>query len=74
MSIFWMGVAPVAVILIGFILILGVTRGVAYVTEGGKKESIPSSWVTRQVYSGDDTLGHPDLKKMADLKDEKTQE
>ena len=68
MSFFWMGLAPIAVILISFILILGITKGVAYVAEGNKKASTPSTWVVRQVYSGDDSLGHPDLKKISELK------
>jgi hypothetical protein len=69
MSVFWMGLAIFSVILISFIFILGITKGIAFVAGSKKKDSVPSHWIVRQVYSGDDSLGHPDLKKMAELQD-----
>ena len=69
MSVFWMGLAIFAVILISFVFILGITKGIAFVVNSKKKDSAPSHWIVRQVYSGDDSLGHPDLKKMAELQD-----
>jgi len=71
MSVFWMGLAIFLVILVSFIFILGITKGVAFVISGNKKNKLPSHWVVRQVYSGDDTLGHPDLKKISELQENK---
>ena len=69
MSVFWMGLAIFAVILISFVFILGITKGVTFVASGNKKNAVPSNWIVRQVYSGDDSLGHPDLKRMSELQD-----
>ena len=73
MNVLWMGLTIFAVILTSFIVILGITKGVAFVS-GGKKNAFPSHWITRQVYSGDDTLGHPDLKKISELQETKQAE
>ena len=67
MDVFWMGLAIFAVILVSFMLVLGVTKGVSIISNGYKKNVVPSHWIVRQVYSGDDSLGHPDLKKMSEL-------
>ena len=69
MSVFWMGLAIFAVILFSFMFILGITKGLGFMANGGKKNALPAHWIVRQVYSGDDSLGHPDLKKMAELQD-----
>ena len=68
MSVFWMGLAIFAVILISFVFILGITKGVVFMAKGKKEGSVPSHWIVRQVCSGDDSLGHPDLKRMSELK------
>ncbi len=69
MSIFWMGLEIFAVILISFMFILGITKGLSFMAGGMKKNALPAHWIVRQEYSGDDSLGHPDLKKMAELQD-----
>ena len=69
MNVFLMGLTIFSVILVSFILVLGITKGVAFVANSNKKDSIPSTWIVRQVYSGDDSLGHPDLKKMSELQE-----
>lgn len=74
MNVLWMGLTIFAVILTSFIVILGITKGVAFVSGGSKKNALPSHWITRQVYSGDDTLGHPDLKKIAELQEKQEEE
>ncbi|MDH3256358.1 MAG: hypothetical protein OEM27_01975 [Nitrospinota bacterium] len=67
MDIFWMGLIVFGVIVISFFFVFGMTKGVAFVTNGIHKDPVPSSWVSLQVYSGDDCLGHPDLKKISEL-------
>jgi hypothetical protein len=69
MDVLWMGLIIFAVIVASFIITLGLTKGVALATNSGKKDKMPSHWVVRQVYSGDDTLGHPDLKKISELQE-----
>ena len=70
MNVFWMGLTIFAVISVSFFVVFGITKGVAIVTNNKKKDSIPSTWIVRQVYSGDDSLGHPDLKKMSELQED----
>lgn len=69
MDVLWMGLVIFAVIVASFIITLGLTKGVAFVTNSNKKDKHPSHWIVRQVYSGDDTLGHPDLKKISELQE-----
>ena len=71
MDVLWMGMIIFAVIVVSFIVSFGLTKGVALATNSGKKNKMPSHWIVRQVYSGDDTLGHPDLKKMSELQEMK---
>lgn len=70
MDVFWIGLIVVAVIAVSIVVIFGMTKGVAYVTHGSPKDPVQSSWVPRQVYSGDDCLGHPDLKKISELQED----
>ena len=74
MSIFWMGLAISAVILISFILVLGITKGVSLMVQAIRKNAIYSTWVPLQVYSGDDCLGHPDLEKISALREQELKE
>ena len=71
MNIFWMGLAISAVILISFVLVLGITKGVSLMIRANRKNSLYSTWVPLQVYSGDDCLGHPDLEKISRLQERK---
>ena len=71
MDVLWMGLVIFAVIVVSFIITLGLTKGVALATNSNKKGKMPSHWIVRQVNSGDDTLGHPDLKKMSKLQEMK---
>ena len=73
MDVLWMGMIIFAVIVASFVISLGLTKGVALATNSGKKNKMPSHWIVRQVYSGDDTLGHPDLKKISELQEMKEQ-
>ena len=74
MSVFLMGLAIFAVVLITFVLILGITKGVALMANANKKGPIHSPWVPLQVCSGDDSLGHPDLEKISELRENKLME
>ena len=69
MSILWMGLAISAVILISFVLVLGITKGVSLMVQANKKNTMYSTWMPLQVYSGDDSLGHPDLDKISALRE-----
>lgn len=71
MDVLWMGLTIFVIVIVSFVLILGMTKGVAYVTNGAKKDPLSSKWIAMQVYSGDDSLGHPDLKKISELQDDK---
>jgi len=69
MNVLWMGLSIFAVIGISFFLILGVSKGLSVLSRGQRKESLRSSWIPIQVYSGDDALDHPDLKRMIELQE-----
>jgi hypothetical protein len=71
MDVLWMGLTIFVIVIVSFVLILGMTKGVAYVTNGDKKDPLSSKWISMQVYSGDDSLGHPDLKKISELQEDK---
>lgn len=71
MDVLWMGFVIFAVIVVSFIITLGLTKGIALAANKNKKDKMPSHWKVRQVYSGDDTLGHPDLKRMSELREMK---
>jgi len=42
--------------------------------QANKKNTVYSAWVPLQVYSGDDSLGHPDLEKISKLQESKLME
>jgi hypothetical protein len=69
MDVLWIGFIIFAVVVASFMLTLGLTKGVALATNSVKKDKMPSHWIVRQVNSGDDTLGHPDLKKIYELQE-----
>lgn len=69
MDALWMGLIVFAIIIVSFVFVLGMTKGVAFVTHGNPKDPVHSSWIPQQVYSGDDSLGHPDLKKISELQE-----
>jgi hypothetical protein len=48
-------------------------RGIPMV-QANKKNTVYSAWVPLQVYSGDDSLGHPDLEKISKLQESKLME
>jgi len=71
MDVLWMGLAIFAVIVVSVFVALGLSKDVAFATNSSRRDRIPSHWIIRQVNSGDDTLGHPDLKKMSELQEMK---
>ncbi len=64
MEVLWMGLTVFAVICISFLLVMGLVKVLLHIS-GPNKEPVRSHWVPLQVYSGDDALDHPDLKKLA---------
>jgi hypothetical protein len=68
MDVLWIGLSIFAVILTCFFVIMGITKGVFFLLKGHDEGPLRSSWVPLQVYSGDDSLGHPDLKKISELR------
>ena len=73
MSVFWMGLTIFLVVLISFFAIFGIIKGMASLANAGKS-SMHSAWVSPQVCSGDDSLGHPDLKKISELREDELAE
>jgi hypothetical protein len=69
MNVLWIGLSIFAVILVGFFIIMGITKGAFFLLKGQSEGPLRSNWVPLQVYSGDDSLGHPDLKKISELQD-----
>ena len=69
MDILLMGLSIFAVILASFFVIVGINKGAFFLLNRQSRAPLNSSWVPLQVYSGDDSLGHPDLKKISELKD-----
>ncbi len=67
MTVLWIGLSIFAVIVTGFFIIMGITKGVLFFLNGQGTGPLRSSWVPMQVYSGDDSLGHPDLQKISEL-------
>jgi len=68
MSVLWIGLSIFAVILTGFFIIMGITKGAFFFLKGKSEGPLRSNWVPVQVYSGDDSLGHPDLQKISELR------
>jgi len=69
MNVLWIGLGIFAVILISFFIIMGITKGAFFLLKGQSEGPLHSSWVPLQVYSGDDSLGHPDLQKISELQE-----
>ena len=69
MDVLLMGLSIFAVILASFFVIAGIIKGAFFLLKGQSDGPLRSNWVPLQVYSGDDSLGHPDLKKISELQD-----
>ncbi len=69
MNVLWIGLSIFAVILASFFIVMAVTKGAFFLIKGQSADPMRSNWVPAQVYSGDDSLGHPDLKKISELQD-----
>ena len=69
MNVLWMGLSIFAVIFTSIFLILGMSKGFNFLSRGRRKEPLRSSWIPVQIYSGDDALDHPDLKKMVEFQE-----
>ena len=67
MSILWMGLSLLAVILTSYFIIMAVTKRAFLLLKGQKEGPLHSNWIPLQVYSGEDSLDHPDLKKIFEL-------
>lgn len=70
MEVLWMGLSIFGVILISFILVMGLAKGVTKMNRSSGKGSFRSKWLPIQVYSGDDVLDHPDLKRLSEVQTE----
>ena len=69
MNVLWIGLSIFAVILVSFFFVLAVTKGAFFLLKGKGENPLHSNWVPLQVYSGDDSLGHPDLQKISELQE-----
>ena len=69
MTVLWIGLSIFAVIVTGFFIIMGITRWAFFLLNRQGTGPLRSSWVPVQVYSGDDSLGHPDLQKISELQE-----
>ena len=69
MEVLWMGLTVFAVICVSFLLVIGLVKVMLRIS-GPNKGTVRSHWVPLQVYSGDDALDHPDLKKISELQAE----
>lgn len=67
MNVLLIGFSIFVFILISFFIIKGITKGATFLLKGQNTGPLRSSWVPLQVYSGDDSLGHPDLQKISEL-------
>jgi hypothetical protein len=63
----WIGLSALAVILISFLAIRAVTKKAFHLIKGENEGSLNSKWMPLQVYSGEDSLDHPDLKRMLEI-------
>ena len=70
MNVFWIGLSLFIVILVIFFIIMAITKGAFFLLKGQTEGPLHSEWVSGQVYSGDDSLGHPDLRKMTELQND----
>jgi len=71
MNVFWIGLSIATVISASFFIIMAITKGAFFLLKGQSKGLLRSSWIPLQDYSGDDSLDHPDLKRMSELQDNK---
>lgn len=69
MNVFWIGLSLFAIILVSFFIILALTKGAFHLLKGTNEGPVQSNWIPLHIYSGDDALNHPDLKKLSDLQD-----
>lgn len=70
MEVLWMGLSIFGVILTSFILVMGLAKGVTRMSRNSAKGSFRSKWLPIQIYSGDDVLDHPDLKRLSEIQTE----
>ena len=69
MEVLWIGLSIFAVILTSFFIIMGATKGTLFLFKGQGSGLVRSNWMPLQVYTGDDSLGHPDLQKISELRE-----
>ena len=69
MDVLLMGLSIFAVILASFFVLAGITKGAFFLIKRKNSAPLHSNWVHMQVDSGDDSLGHPDLKRISELRD-----
>jgi hypothetical protein len=74
MNILWMVLGLSAVILTSFYIIMTVTKRAFLLLKGKNEGPLHSNWIPLQVYSGEDSLDHPDLKKILELSELKEDE
>lgn len=67
MSILWIGLGLFVVVSISYLIIMAVTKRAFLMLKGQKEGSGQSNWIPLQIYSGADSLGHPDLKKIFEM-------
>lgn len=68
MDVLLMGLSVFAVIFASYFVAIGISKGIAFLLRGKSMRPMHSNWVSLQVYSGDDCLGHPDLQKISELR------
>ncbi len=74
MNILWIGLGALVVVLTSFFVIMAVTKKAFLLIKGPSEGPLHSKWIPLQVYSGEDSLDHPDLKRileMSELEDNK---
>jgi len=69
MEVLWMGLTVFAVLCVSILLVMGLVKVLLRIS-GRSKGTVRFHWVPLQVYSGDDALDHPDLKKISELQAE----
>ena len=69
MEVLWMGLTVFAVLCVSILLVMGLVKVLLRIS-GRSKGTVRLHWVPLQVYSGDDALDHPDLKKISELQAE----
>jgi len=68
MNVLLMGLSVFIVVIASFFVAMGISKGILFLVRGKSVRPVHSSWVPLQVYSGDDSLGHPDLQKLSELR------